>query len=159
MERKQGSPLIVQGIETWPRIYRSLIHSKPPYHLHLQAPSSHEDVPKKILPPPPPNHLGLLQSKDFTSQPLSAKGSQTSATQASFSMDKAKREGKDSHRGESPHTIYPSKIPPSFHCQHWKKSVCPPTPSPSLFLSKAPRHVPLSLPKSTNPLYFPHIFL
>ena len=38
-------------------------------------------------------------------QPPSARGSHTSATQASFSANKAKREGKDSHKGESPHHL------------------------------------------------------
>ena len=158
MERKQGSPLIVQGIETWPRIYRSLIHSKPPYHLHLQAPSSHEDVPKKILPPPPPNHLGLLQSKDFTSQPLSAKGSQTSATQASFSVDKAKREGKDSHRGESPHHLSLQNL--TLLPLPTLKEIRVPTNSQSILI---PFQSPMSCASLTSrehqPLYLRHIFL
>ncbi|RVX12865.1 LINE-1 retrotransposable element ORF2 protein [Vitis vinifera] len=60
---KKGSPLLEQGRETLLKIFRSLFRSKPPYPLHLQALSFHEDAPKIFPPPPPPNHLELLKNK------------------------------------------------------------------------------------------------
>ena len=64
-----------------------------------------------------------LEKRGF--QPPSTKGSKTSATQASLSTTKTNKEGKDTHKGDSPHHLSLQNLTLLliWHCLHHLESL------------------------------------